>query len=107
MTPSRSRSSSTATCAPWTSSCGTSSPTASSPEVTGDYAGLIFEDRDALVGYLRENLGNGLISMHHAHHPEIVVDGDQASGPWYLEDRGIVPDLDFVLEGAAFYTDRE
>ena len=76
------------------------------PEVTGDYAGLVFEDRDALVGYMRENLGEGLISMHHAHHPEIDVDGDSAAGRWYLEDKVIVPDLDFVLEGAAFYEDR-
>lgn len=76
------------------------------PEATGDYAGLVFEDRDALVAYMRENLGNGLISMHHAHHPEITVDGDEATARWYLEDKVIVPELDFVLEGAAFYTDR-
>ena len=36
------------------------------PEATGDYAGLVFEDRDALVAYMRENLGEGLITMHHA-----------------------------------------
>lgn len=76
------------------------------PEVTCDYAGLVFEDRDALVDYMRENLGEGLISMHHAHHPEIAVDGDEATGQWYLEDKVIVPELDFVLEGAAFYSDR-
>jgi hypothetical protein len=76
------------------------------PEVTGDYAGLVFENRDALVGYMRENLGEGLISMHHAHHPEITVDGDEATGRWYLEDRVIVPAFQFVLEGAAFYSDR-
>jgi hypothetical protein len=76
------------------------------PEATGDYAGLLFEDRSALVAYMRENLGEGLISMHHAHHPEITVDGDSADGRWYLEDKVIVPDFDFVLEGAAFYTDR-
>ena len=76
------------------------------PGATGDYAGLVFADREALVAYMRENLGNGLISMHHAHHPEITVDGDEAIGRWYLEDKVIVPDLDFVLEGAACYTDR-
>ena len=76
------------------------------PEATGDYAGLAFEDRDALVAYMRENLGEGLISMHHAHHPEITVEGDTAEGRWYLEDKVIVPEFDFVLEGAAFYTDR-
>lgn len=75
------------------------------PDCTGDYAGLVFADRDALVAYMRENMGPGLISMHHGHHPEIVVDGDSATGVWYLEDTVIVPDLDFRLEGAAFYED--
>jgi len=76
------------------------------PRATGDYAGLVFEDRDALVRYMRENRGEGLITMHHAHHPEITVDGDRATAQWYLEDKVIVPEFDFVLEGAAFYTDR-
>ena len=30
------------------------------PEATGDYAGLAFEDRDTLVAYMRENLGEAL-----------------------------------------------
>ena len=60
------------------------------PEATGDYDGLEFADRESLVGYMRENLGEGLISMHHAHHPEISVSGDEAGGTWYLEDRVIV-----------------
>ena len=76
------------------------------PEATGDYDGLVFDDRESLVGYMRENLGQGLISMHHAHHPEISVDGNEATARWYLEDKVIVPELHFVLEGAAFYTDR-
>ena len=75
-------------------------------EATGDYDGLVFEDRAALVEYMRANLGEGLISMHHAHHPEISVDGESANGRWYLEDKVIVPELRFVLEGAAFYEDR-
>ena len=76
------------------------------PEATGDYAGLVFADRDELVGYMRKNLGEAVITMHHVHHPEIAVDGDAATARWYLEDKVIVPDLDFVIEGAAFYTDR-
>ena len=76
------------------------------PEATGDYTGLVFEDRDALVAFMRENLGDGLISDASRHHPEITVDGDEATGRWYLEDKVIVPEFDFVLEGAAFYTDR-
>lgn len=76
------------------------------PEATAAYAGLDFADRDALVAYMRENLGAGVITMHQVHHPEIELDGDTATGRWYLEDRVIVSDFDFVLEGAAFYADR-
>ena len=77
------------------------------PEATGDYGeGLAFADRSALVGYMRENLGPTLVTMHHCHHPEISVDGDAATGRWYLEDKVISEEYRFVLEGAAFYEDR-
>ena len=78
------------------------------PEATGDYNGLVFADRAALVSYMRENLGPGLITLHQAHHPEIEVapDGASATGRWYLQDKVIVPDFKFMLEGAAIYTDR-
>ena len=47
------------------------------PEATGDYGeGLAFADRSALVGYMRENLGPTVVTMHHCHHPEIALDGD-------------------------------
>jgi hypothetical protein len=39
-------------------------------------------------------------------HPEITVDGYEASGTWYLQDRVIVADFNFMLIGAAFYRDR-
>lgn len=76
------------------------------PAATADYDGLVFEDRAALVGYMRENLGPGLITLHQAHHPEVDVDGDTATGRWYLQDKVIVPDRQFALEGAAIYEDR-
>ena len=76
------------------------------PEVTGDYNGLLFEDRDALVTYMRANLGEGMITLHQAHHPEIDVDGDTAVGRWYLQDKVIVEAFRFMLEGAAIYEDR-
>ena len=49
------------------------------PDATGDYNGLAFTDRAALVAYMRENLGEGLLTMHQVHHPEITVDGDTAT----------------------------
>ncbi|MCW2766899.1 MAG: hypothetical protein JWO11_2858 [Nocardioides sp.] len=76
------------------------------PDATGDYNGLVFEDRTALVAYMRENLGEGLVTMHQAHHPEITVDGDSATGRWYLHDKVFVEAHGFMLEGAAFYDDR-
>ena len=76
------------------------------PEATGDYNGLVFDDRAALVSYMRENLGEGMLTMHQVHHPEIDVDGDAAVGRWYLEDKVIVEAFKFMLEGAAFYEDR-
>lgn len=76
------------------------------PDATGDYNGLVFDDRAALVTYMRENLGEGMLTMHQVHHPEIEVDGDAATGRWYLQDKVIVPAFGFMLEGAAFYADR-
>jgi len=76
------------------------------PDATGDYAGLTFGSRDELVDYMRANLGPGLITLHTAHHPEIDVIGDEATGIWYLEDTVLAPELSFALQGAAFYEDR-
>ena len=76
------------------------------PEATGDYNDLTFTDREALVDYMRENLGEGLLTLHQVHHPEIEVEGDTASARWYLQDKVIVPAFSFMLEGAAFYSDR-
>jgi hypothetical protein len=76
-------------------------------EATGDYGeGLVFGDRDALVGFMRDSLGPQMITLHHCHHPEIAVDGDRARGTWYLEDKVVMPEHRLVLEGAAFYDDR-
>ena len=76
------------------------------PEASGDYAGLAFASRDEIVAYMRANLGPELITAHTAHHPEIEIRDDAATGVWYLQDTVIAPDLGFVLEGAAFYQDR-
>jgi hypothetical protein len=77
------------------------------PEATGDYGeGLSFGSRDELVGFMRDSLGPQMITLHQCHHPEIIVDGDRATGAWYLEDKVIMPEHRLVLEGAAFYEDR-
>ena len=48
----------------------------------------------------------GMLTLHQAHHPEIEVDGDTATGRWYLQDKVIIEAFKFVLEGAALYKDR-
>ena len=76
------------------------------PEATGDYNGLVFADRAALVDYMRQNLGEGMLTLHQVHHPDITIDGDTAVGRWYLQDRVVVEAYKFMLEGASFYEDR-
>ncbi|MGC2654553.1 MAG: nuclear transport factor 2 family protein [Mycobacterium sp.] len=80
-------------------------------DVVGDYGSSVgeelhFTNRADLVGYMRSALGPAVITEHRVTHPEIMVSGDEASGTWYLQDRVIVADFDFMLIGAAFYRDR-
>jgi hypothetical protein len=80
-------------------------------DVSGDYGESLgeehrFTDRDALVNFMKASLGPEIITEHRVTHPEITVDGDEASGTWYLQDRVIAPDFNFMLIGAAFYRDR-
>ena len=76
------------------------------PEATGDYNGLVFADRTALVDYMQSHMTEGMLTLHQAHHPEIEVAGDAATGRWYLQDKVIIEAFKFVLEGAALYQDR-
>ncbi|BBX75273.1 nuclear transport factor 2 family protein [Mycobacterium shinjukuense] len=80
-------------------------------DIRGDYgsslgAELHFTNRTDLVDYLRSALGPGVITEHRVSHPEITVTGDTATGTWYLQDRVIVADAEFMLIGAAFYRDQ-
>jgi hypothetical protein len=75
------------------------------PDVTADYNGLTFDNRDALVDYMRQNLVE-VATMHQMHHPEVEVNGDDATGSWYLHDKVFAPAFDYYLEGAGFYADR-
>ena len=75
-------------------------------DVTGDYGDrLHFTNRGELVDFMRSSLGPGVITEHRVTHPEITVDGDEATGVWYLQDRVIVTEFNFMLIGAAFYND--
>ena len=81
-------------------------------DIVGDYGSslgktLHFTNRAELVEYMRTAMPAGVITEHRVTHPEITIDdSDQAEGRWYLQDRVIVPDYNFMLFGAAFYRDR-
>jgi hypothetical protein len=75
-------------------------------DVTGDYGDrLHFTNRTELVDYMRSSLGPGVITEHRVTHPEITVNGDEAIATWYLQDRVIAAEFNFMLIGAAFYHD--
>jgi hypothetical protein len=79
-------------------------------DVRGDYGPSIgkelhFTNRTDLVDYMRSALGPNVITEHRVTHPEIDVTGDTATGNWYLQDRVIVAEFEFMLIGAAFYRD--
>lgn len=44
--------------------------------------------------------------IHNGHHPEITVDGNAATGIWYLHDRFISLDDGVSIEGSALYHDK-
>ncbi|MCW2626151.1 MAG: hypothetical protein QOF66_3189 [Mycobacterium sp.] len=80
-------------------------------DVVGRYGESIgeehhFANRDELVTFMRSSLGPEILTEHRVTHPEITVDGDEASAIWYLQDRVIAPDFHFMLIGAGFYHDR-
>ncbi|WP_329096294.1 nuclear transport factor 2 family protein [Actinomadura citrea] len=66
---------------------------------------LRLEGRDAIVEYMRSNLGPDKISAHTAGCPEIDLDGDRATGIWSLDDTIVLPGDRLLIRGAAFYHD--
>jgi SnoaL-like protein len=66
---------------------------------------LRFDGRAAVVDFMRRSLPPAVITVHQCHHPELRVDGDTATGTWYLDDRVIITEQRMVLTGAAFYDD--
>jgi SnoaL-like domain len=82
------------------------------PDATADYGTpamgkpLQLASRDEIVGFLRDSLGSGIITLHAAGQPEIEIDGDNAIGTWRFEDTVIVTEHKLMIKGAAFYEDR-
>jgi hypothetical protein len=85
------------------------------PDATADYGTpalgepIQLDGRDAIVGFLRDSLGPGIITTHFAGQPEITIDGDDgdtASGTWCFEDTVIATEFRVMIKGSAFYQDR-
>lgn len=66
---------------------------------------LTFTGRTELTEYLRQAMPPDMVTEHRVDHPMIEVDGDTATGSWYLQDRVMVPEYDTLIIGAAFYRD--
>lgn len=64
-----------------------------------------FTNRTELVEFMRKSMPAGVLTEHRVTHPEITVNGDEAEAIWYLQDRVIVPEYNFMLMGAGFYRD--
>jgi len=67
---------------------------------------LVLAGREQIVAFLRDKLGPDIVTTHFASQPEIIVDGDAASGTWAFEDTVIATEYRVVITGAAFYQDR-
>ena len=76
-------------------------------DATAEYGSrLSFSGPDEIVAYMRENLGPTMITLHQVHHPEFTLDGDTATGTWSLQDRVIMTEYRYLLDGMSTYEDR-
>jgi hypothetical protein len=81
------------------------------PDASADYGTravrgeLSLHGREAILSYLRDNLGPDIITVHRCGQPEIEIDGDRATGTWAFEDTVIATTHRVQIKGAAFYND--
>ncbi|MEU7143810.1 nuclear transport factor 2 family protein [Nocardia sp. NPDC046473] len=66
---------------------------------------LTLDGRAAITAFMRENLGPTVVTVHIASHPEIVVDGETATGSWGFEDTVIATEYGVLIRGAGYYSD--
>jgi hypothetical protein len=66
------------------------------------------DGRKSIVDFMSRNMsGEGFLSMHNGHHPEISIaeDGLSATGTWYLQDMIIHLERNVRLYGTGIYED--
>ena len=59
-----------------------------------------------IEAFLRESFTKKKFGIHTGHHPEITVDGEVATGLWYLHDKFISLEHNITIEGTAIYHDK-
>ena len=60
----------------------------------------------ALRDFYQKSFTSTKFGTHNAHHPEISVEGDSATGIWYLQDTFYILEDNRVTSGTAFYRDK-
>ena len=63
------------------------------------------DGRDALEAFYRKSFTVTSFGMHNGHHPEITVDGETATGIWYLQDIFVELNYKLTIMGSALYND--
>lgn len=58
-----------------------------------------------LEAFYQDNFSPHQFGIHNGHHPEITVEGDQATGLWYLQDMFIDTQRNITTRGSAIYED--
>ena len=59
----------------------------------------------ALETFYKKSFTPQAFGMHNGHHPEISVEGDTATGIWYLQDIFVNLAQDITIMGSALYHD--
>ena len=72
--------------------------------VGGDYD-FQLDGWDQLEAFYKKSFTGQNFGMHNGHHPEICVDGDTATGIWYLQDIFVSLEHDITITGSALYED--
>ena len=65
-----------------------------------------YQGWDNIQKFLQKSFTKTKFGIHTGHHPEISVDGDKATGIWYLHDKFVSLDDNITFEGSAIYQDQ-
>jgi len=67
---------------------------------------ITFRGWDELADFFAGAFTETRYGLHNGHHPEIGVQGDTATGLWYLQDIFINEEEKLLWQGTAIYEDR-